>query len=272
MTGPAVDEAVAVTPPATPGLPMDPRIRQRRIAVRRDEGRKRLRVLAALMATASLAGGAMAATHSALLDVDQVKITGAVNTSRADILRTSGLEGHRFMVDVGGDVAARLRTLPWIAGVSVERTWPGTVRLRVRERVPLAVMAAGGGGTAIVDASGRVLAEGDAGGLVRIDGLAPAPSPGAQVGTDGQASLTVAAALPTTVRAKVGSVSHDPDGLILHLRDSGGAIVRFGTDEAIGPKMVALSTMLSKLGLQDAAVLDVRVPSAPVLTRRQAGR
>src|SRR4051812_42909210 len=84
-----------------PGLPIDPRIKERRIAVTRDEGRKRLRILGAVMAAASLAGAAVAATHSALLDVDHVRVTGTANTTQADVLRASGLEGHRFMIDVG---------------------------------------------------------------------------------------------------------------------------------------------------------------------------
>lgn len=255
-----------------PGLPIDPRIKERRIAVTRDEGRKRLRILGAVLAAASLAGGAVAATHSALLDVDHVRITGTTHTSQADVLRASGLEGHRFMIDVGAGVAARVGALPWVRSVSVERSWPGTVRIHIVERTPLAVLPADGGTNAVVDSSGRVLADQQLPGLVRIDGVAPAPAPGAEVGPDGKAALAVAAALPADARGRVSSISRDPDGLVLHLRDKGSPIVRFGTDDALGPKIVALTTMLAKLDLSDAAVIDVRVPAAPVLTRRSVGR
>jgi cell division protein FtsQ len=159
-----------------------------------------------------------------------------------------------------------------VKSVSVERSWPGTVRIRIVERTPLAVLPGAGGTTAVVDSSGRVLADRQVPGLVRIDAVAPAPAPGQQVGADGKAALAVAAALPDDARGRVSSISHDPDGLVLHLRDKGAPIVRFGTDDALGPKIVALTTMLAKLDLADAAVIDVRVPAAPVLTRRSSSR
>jgi hypothetical protein len=125
---------------------------------------------------------------------------------------------------------------------------------------------------AVVDGSGRVLDHRQIDGLPRIDGVAPAPDPGAELGPDGRAALAVAAALPGDVRGRVATIAQSPEGLELHLRDRGAPLVRFGSDDALGPKIVALTTMLAKLDLKDAAVIDVRVPAAPVLTRRGAGR
>ncbi|MCA1656298.1 MAG: FtsQ-type POTRA domain-containing protein, partial [Actinobacteria bacterium] len=108
-------------------LPIDPRIRQRRIAVRRDEGRRRLRLLVAAVATVTLAGAGVAATHSALLDVDHVVLTGAAHTSRGDVLAAAGFDHHRFMVDVdGAAIGRRVRALPWVGRAQVARRWPGT--------------------------------------------------------------------------------------------------------------------------------------------------
>src|SRR4051812_31048214 len=78
-------------------LRIDPRIRERRIAVKRDEGRRRLRVLIGAVSTATVIGGALAATHSALLDVDHVKVEGAARTASADIIHAAGLDRHAFM-------------------------------------------------------------------------------------------------------------------------------------------------------------------------------
>src|SRR5437763_7029524 len=109
---------------ARPRLPIDPRIKERRIAVQRDEGRRRLRVLVTGVAVACLAGGAVAATHSAALDVDHVAVAGAAQTPRADILRTTGLDHRRYLIDVrGGALAQRLEVLPWVQRATVQRHW-----------------------------------------------------------------------------------------------------------------------------------------------------
>jgi cell division protein FtsQ len=250
---------------------MDPRIRQRRIAVRRDEGRRRLRVLVGLVGTACLVGAGVAATHSALLDVDRVDIVGADHTGRADILATAGLDHRRYLIDVdSGAAARRLETLAWVDRATVAKSWPGTVRIRIVERNPVAAVVAEGGKTALVDASGRVLEVADQapGGTLRLDGLPPAPAPGQVLAIEGKAALAIAAALPSDVRSRIASIDASPQGIVLKLTGKGAPTVEFGGDDQLDAKIVALTTMLAKVELGSANTLDVRVPTAPVVTRK----
>jgi cell division protein FtsQ len=253
-------------------LPIDPRIKARRIAVTRQEGRRRLHVLMALVGVACAVGAVVAAAHSALLDVDHVVVVGAGHTDRADILRAAGLEHRRYMVDVNaGSAARRIEALPWIARASVARHWPGTVKIAVTERTPVASVATAAGAMALVDGSGRVLATTPAdqrqAGILTLDGLPPAPAPGQVLGSEGRAALTVATALPDQVRPRVASVHATPDDIVLRLTGAQGTTVEMGTADQLDAKVVALSTMLAKLDLKTAKVIDLRVPAAPVLTR-----
>jgi len=222
-------------------MPMDPRIRDRRIQVRRDEGRKRLRLLIAFGSCLIAAGAVVAALHSALLDVDHVRVAGAVETPAAQITAAAGLDHHRFLVDIDPSaVRARVGALPWVADVEVRRRWPGTVRIRVTERKALASLPAPGNRTALVDATGRVLALTDSApaGTVRLEGLAVAPAPGEELDGPGRAALVVAAALPATVRPRVAIIRAVADGFELHLAGSASSspVVEFGSTISWTPR------------------------------------
>ena len=255
---------------------IDPRIRQRRIEVKRDEGRRRLRVILACVTVASLAGVGVAATRSALLDVDHVTVRGASRTAPADVVAAAGLNRRRFMIDVDGQsIARRVDRLPWVAATTVSRRWPGTVTLTVRERTAIAVLAGPQNTFSLVDATGRVL-QGSAQpqpGLVVIAGGEPAPAPGQLAGPAARAAVEVAAAIPSDLRGRVSGLSLVAGGEVeLRLSGSGGPTVRFGSAEDVPAKMTALSTLVAKANLTGATVIDVRVPAAPVLTRAASSR
>lgn len=254
----------------TPRVAMDPRIRERRIKVRRDEGRRRLRVLMALAAVALAVAASVGATHSALLDVDHVRVEGAAKVTDREVVRAAGLDRHRFLINVDEHQVARgVRALPWVADAHVSRAWPGTVQIVVVERVPIATIPANGGRLALVDGSAKVLdtVTTPPPGLLRIDGIPPAPDPGQRITGAAAVPVTVAAMLPDNVRARVVAVGATPAGEV-ELRLSGtAAVVRLGGADDLDAKMVALSTLLARADTRDLAVIDVRVPAAPVLTR-----
>lgn len=254
----------------TPKAPlrMDPRLRRRRIEVLRQEGRRRLRSLAAAGGVVVLAGGAALATRTPLLDVDYVDVRGIEQVERAELLRATGLDAKPQLVDVRTSEVVRLaEALPCIADARAEKVWPGTVRLHVEERTAVAAVPADGGGWALLDEDGLVLEvmperpPGPA-----LAGLAPAPAPGQVLrGADGV--LAVAAALPAAVRDKVAEVRAAKGGHVdLQLVPSG--MVKLGPPDDVAAKLRSLETMLTKADLRRLAVLDLRVPSAPVVTRR----
>ena len=185
--------------------PIDPRIRQRRIAVRRQEGRRRLRLLVGLVSASGLLVGGWGATRSPLLDVDGIAVVGADRTSREELVAASGIRFGQAMVDVDERGAVRaMEALPWIRSVSVERRWPDSVVIRVVERAPVAVAPAADG-WALVDATGQVLAllTSAPSNLLALDGIAPAGPPGSVLGGPAADLLAVAAAVPPDLRPRV---------------------------------------------------------------------
>lgn len=251
---------------------IDPRIRQRRIEVRREEGRRRLRVLTASLSVAGLLLVGAGLTRSPLLDVDYVDVRGAEQTPRAGLLAATGLSGHPLMVEVhAGRVVRRAEALPWVETATVRRQWPGTVRLDVTERVPVAVVPVDAGRRwAVADATGRILSIGTTrpAGLPVIGNVADVGRPGASIARDAASSLQVAAALPPPLLARVADVATGSGGEVeLQLTGAGG-VVRLGLPEGLDVKFGALATLLERADLTKVQVIDVRVPRAPVLTRR----
>jgi cell division protein FtsQ len=249
-------------------LRMDPRIRERRVAVRRDEGRRRLRIVLAATAVAGVVAIAFGVTRSPLLDVDEVRVVGAVHTSHDDILRAGGLAGQPQLADVEpAEVAERLAALPWVEEARVVRHWPGDVAVTVVERTAVATLPAAAGGWALVDRTGRVLetVPEPPAGLVQV-AARPAPGPGHEVVEAARDSLAVLDALPPSLSDKVNGVTVHDDGT-LDVHAVGLPVIHFGPPTQIRPKLVALATLVARTNLRGVDAIDVRVPTAPVLTR-----
>jgi cell division protein FtsQ len=221
-------------------------------------------------ASAAAVGAGWGASRSPLLDVDHVRLTGVAHTQPLRIIQTAGSLPGRPMVDLDEAAAAhRIERLPWVADARVRRRWPSTVSIEVRERAPTASVPAATGGWALVDDSGRVLepvanAPAD---RPALEGVAPVGGPGTLVPARTRAPLAVARALTPALRLRVGAVVRAPDGeLQLRLRADG--VVRLGDTGELRPKLVAAETVLGDVEARGVAVLDVRVPDTPVLTRR----
>ncbi|MGI9023843.1 MAG: cell division protein FtsQ/DivIB, partial [Acidimicrobiales bacterium] len=147
--------------PPWPGrrrVPVDPRLRRRQIDVRRAEGRRRLRWLAAVVGVVVVVASAWGLTRSPLLDVNRVLVEGATHTPQDAIRAAAGTPPGRPMTEVdGSEAAARLAGLAWVQRAEVRREWPGTVRIRVTERIATIATRDGAGGWVLVDRTGRVL-------------------------------------------------------------------------------------------------------------------
>ncbi len=244
---------------------MDPRIHERRLAVRRDEGRRRLRILVMAVSVVALLAGGYGLTRTSLLDVDRVVVQGTARTPPADVIRAAGLRGSHQMADVDTAAVRRgVERLPWVARATVERRWPGTVKITLQERTAAAAMAAVGGGWATVDATGRVVAVGadQPAGLVTIAGVT-APALGATVGAAAKAALTVLEALPSSLDGRLRRLDAGEAGVVVHL--DGAPPVLLGPTTQLGEKLTALTTLLARVDVKGAGAIDVRVPAAPVV-------
>lgn len=264
-----------VAPPAPPApeptpVRMDPRIKQRRISVTRDAGRKRLRVLLITLGGLALIVAGVGATRSPLLDVDTVEVLGARQTTAEEISRAAGLDDSPQLLDVdAGAVARKVERLPWVATAKATRHWPSTVKIVVTERTDAASLPAQGGTWAVADGEGRVLAlsDGRPDAMPSIKGAEAAGEPGSTVGRHGRSALRVAAAMPIELRSKTVEIEVASTGDV-DLRLLGGGAVRLGDLTLLEEKLQAAATVLGTLDLKVVQTLDVRVPRAPVLTRR----
>lgn len=253
--------------PTSARVPIDPRIRQRRIEVQRAAGRRRLRILIVGLGVLGAGLAAYGLTRSPLLDVDAVYVRGAAQTPAAEVVAAAGLDGKRQMTDLDPrQTAARVEALPWVARADVHRDWPGAVQISVVERRPIGlVMAPSGVHFAYVDAHGQILdhAPGKAEELPVIAGALEVPAPGHHVeGLDD--ALRVLTALGD--EPAVAEVHVEGDEVLAVLQS--GAHVRFGPMDELAAKVTALRTLIARVDVGSAAVIDVRVPSAPALTRR----
>lgn len=246
---------------------VDPRIRARRIAVRRAQGRRRLRRLVAVAALAVLAGGAWAAARSPILDVDEIEVTGATNTGIEPILTASGIVIGDQLMDVDVDDARRaITTLPWVKEASVRRDWTGAVRIAVVEREPVAAVPVAGG-TVRMAADGTVVdrVSETVRGLVTV-ALPDGPLDAGTVREDAAGALRVVTGLTPDLAAWVDRVVVDDDGT-LELDLVGSASARFGMPDAVPEKLMAVATVLGRVELSCLVSIDVTVPDAPIARR-----
>lgn len=247
---------------------IDPRLRARRIAVRRDEGRKRLHRLTGLGVFAVVALLVVGLTRSPLLDVDRVRITGAEHTTSDDVQRAAGIKRHAPMTELDLDRARRgVLALPWVRTVSITRDWPATVHVVITERVAVAVVTAGTAGFALVDGDGRVLELSAAppSGFMLLANVALPGSPGSTLDASASDALAVARAMPASLRPKVSTVVAQADGVVLRL--VAGGVVRLGPPSDLETKLHAADTVLGEVDTTNLCAVDVRVASVPSLTR-----
>ncbi len=242
---------------------VDPRLQARRVEVARGQGRRRLRwALVAVVAVVVLGAG-FALTQSPVLDVDQVAVRGASRIAPAEARAASGIIVGSPMVALDAPAAERrLEALSWVARASVERSWPGTVRISLVERTPVAVV---GTGTAavLVDRRGRALAPAAGTDLPVVSG--DAVGVGDQVSATQRGVVATLADLPSDLRSEVAAASATPTGIRLTLTDD--IEVRWGDRSQPTAKADALGVLLEQADRATIATIDVTVPRATTVTR-----
>jgi cell division protein FtsQ len=243
------------------------KMRRRRILVRREEGRRRLKRVAWGLAGVTLLVDGAALAHTTFLDVDRVEVEGAVHVSSSTVRWASGIAaGDALLTLDKRGVARRIRELSWVDDVAVEKRWPSTVRLVVRERVPVALVrtTAPSGPLAIVDASGRVLQIGGEipPGLMTVTDVPPPLREGGELPVNARRALRVAVAANKRAPGALSAVSTRLEGTLTR-----GGVVRFGSVDRLEEKLLAVSTVLARVDVACLDVLDVKVPGSPTVSR-----
>ncbi len=273
-----------MTPPAGTSGPrgagggggrIDPRIRQRRLAIARRQGRRRLRVVVAAAIVVALMAGGFGLLHTGFFSAKRVVVIGThPHVSSATILAAAGLTGHPPLISVNpGATAHKVESLPWVASVRVSRNWPDHVTIAVTERVAVATMAGPGTSWSEVDHTGRTLqVDGPRpAGLVDLavrDGrgapVAPAPL-GSSTAPAALPALRVARTLPAAFSAQVTQVVGNPDDTV-DLALNSGLTVLLGTAKDLHAKYEDVAAIIAGAPLHGAKTIDVTVPQSPTVS------
>lgn len=264
------DDGKRVAPDATgeaEGEGIDPRIRDRRRQVARAKGRRRLRLLIALVVVAALLAGATAVLRSSLFEVRSVSVTGAVTSDPASIADILDPVKGRPMVSVDLDAIRRqLEALPWIKRATVTRRWPRSVVVDIRERRPVAYYPADDGQWRILDSEGRVLAAiaGQPADLVQIVGEQTAVAPGQFPPELIMQGAWIVNELPTEITGILKQINVDPAyGYRFELIPSGEVLIGGGDD--LRAKLLRVLAVLTSCPAGSFTLLDVRL-ERPVKT------
>ena len=155
------------------GTGPDPRFRERRIAVRKDAGRRRLKRLLIVVLAALVALAGVIVVRSPVLDVDEVTVVGTARLAPDDIRTAAGIdEGAPLLLADMGAAARDVEALPWVAEAEVTRDLPGRVRIDgwvspLGER-RVNVRMQGTDLRVLADASGRFVVDDLRGGFVQL--------------------------------------------------------------------------------------------------------
>jgi cell division protein FtsQ len=245
----------------------DPRITRRRRAIERSR-KKRLFVGVAIAGVIVLL--AWAAFWSPLLDVRRVQVSGSKHLTAADIERAAhiGSDTNLLLLSTAS-VVRDTEALPWVQRARVQRSLPGTVRVRVIERKPVMVLAAGSTKW-LVDKAGYVIATASPGHrhLPILAGVhAPGIRPGVRLSVDtGAGALKAWRSLPSKIAYRVDAVfAPTVDAITFSLRD--GTSVRYGPPTDMRDKNHVLLALLHKVFVDGtgASYIDVRVATSPAV-------
>jgi cell division protein FtsQ len=254
---------------------VDPRLRERRIAVRRAQGRRRLRVVLAVTAVVATAIAVLAVLASPMFAVDDVGVEGAVYSAGAELdAILAEIEGSPVLLVDVSDAERRLEDLPWVLDARVTRRFPGSVLVEIVERRPMAHFRGNDGRFRVIDVEGAVIAVID--GLpidyVEITGRGPDLAPGDEAGAAYRGAARLANALPPDLRRRLSSMAVAPSGEISLVLDGRGepaqaptpVTVIFGRPDDYQDKLVALVNELARHAPGEISTIDVSSGSPTV--------
>ncbi len=156
-----------------------------------------------------------------------------------------------------------------MATAEVTKKWNGTVTITITERVPVLTLPTADGHM-LIDGAGRQLGsvpERPAWSHV-INGVVASGVPGQPAPTEVHGVIRLLGLLTSDQLAEIGSVSVIDRHFVLDRLD--GAQVDLGNDSGLAEKLVSYDTIRAEVDLRCVHRIDVRVPTAPAITRISA--
>lgn len=242
---------------------IDPRIRARRISVRRAEGRRRLIWVGIGVGVLLAAIAAVAVFASPIFDVRNVSVQGAVYTDPEVLQRViDDLKGQPVLLVDATAAQKKLEAVPWVESARVATDFPHRVMIDIRERVPIVAFQGGDGQYRVIDLEGRVLdvIAGQPTDYLLVTGDHPDTARGQFAGAPYASVAELVSSLPPEIRDVTMSVGLDAGTgtltLLLANDQPGGVPVRLGNAQAIDEKLARLLRQVRK-GLDGVCSLDV---------------
>lgn len=226
--------------------------------------RLRRRLLLLALAVAALAAGWFGwLRDSSLVAVEQVEISGLTAPSAARIERaiTAAAQDMTTLHVRPEIIEQAVAGFPVVDAIEVEADFPHTLRVRVIEHRPVALIQAGGDQVPVA-ADGTLLPD------VEVRGTLPAVTVGALGGSGrlsdarARALVAVAGAAPPPLLERAERVVYEGDrGIVVQLRD--GPELVFGDGSRPRAKWLAASAVLADESSRGAGYVDLRIPERP---------
>lgn len=259
-----LDQGVGTEQPPSRTPSMDPRVRDRRVAVGKAKSRRRMIWGGAIAAVVLVIVGVLALLGSKVFDVRDVRVQGAVYSSPAIQPILDSVLGKPVLLVDTQDIERQLEATPWVERAKVSTDFPHGLDVDIRERVPLAYFVGSDGGVRIIDRDGRVveiLSGGIPAEVVELVGTHPDTAVGQMAGAIYASAATLAKGLPPQVRNLLTSIAVDPTNneLALNLRAEGTQLamtVRLGTPDDLTVKIARLLQAFEQ-GVEGITTIDV---------------
>jgi len=235
------------------------RFRLRRIAVRREEGRRRLRWFTVLgLGVAGIILVLLLLT-SPLLSVRKVEVEGVVYANPELVASiVDSIDGEPILT-VDLDAAEdKLLMIPWVRQARVSMHLPSRVTIEVVERTPIAFFRSVDGFNRVIDRDGRVLdvIEGDPVDFTPIIGTGPNLSAGQNTEQPFLGAAELINALPSELRSRLLTVTVSPEGEV-SLALTNDVEVLFGRPDDFQAKLVGVVNEIKRQGSRRYAIIDV---------------
>jgi hypothetical protein len=252
-------------PLAVSSASMDPRLRARRIAVRREIGKRRLQWLVVGGGGLLLVAGTLTLLGSSLFSISSVTPSGArrIDAETLHIAIDDLMGTPALLVDTRA-IERKLELSPWVQRARVSVDFPHNATIELVERVPIATYGGSDGRFRIMAADG-VVVDVIAGRpvdfmLIRGSGL------NVEAGNSAGIAFTRAAALIEALSPTVRSLTllvnvGDTGDLSLIFRKAGsdkeGATVILGSPSDLLDKLTRLEAFLQRPGSDQCSLINV---------------
>ncbi|MDH2428609.1 FtsQ-type POTRA domain-containing protein [Sphaerisporangium sp. TRM90804] len=209
---------------------------------------------AVLLSCGVVGAAAWLVFFSPVLGVREITVSGNARLPAERVRGAAGVPDRQPLATVDLDlVRGRVAALREVESATVERSWPGTLRVRVTERRPLAVVVSGGR-AAVVDRHAVV---------IETRSSAPPGLPELHVSRFGRgdpatrAALAVVGGLPWQLAGRVETVrATTADDVSLRLGD-GRTIMWGGAEKTRAKARIALRLLEQRADTYDVSSTDV---------------